>query len=133
MGIEAFLYNNTITADELWDLAVNAQVNNVEHDGDDSALVGFLLRAWFVLVEDEGEEVDEGYESAERRYQDFCRHYQAAYRTEEAPDVLEPDWPNGVFIPKKFVRLIARIQGQKDKVALEYMQELARKHGGMNS
>jgi hypothetical protein len=111
MGIESYLYSNHVEAVTVWNLAVNALVNN-----ECPELTGHLLNAWWAFVDED--EVDL-YESPQERYADYKRHYEKAcfkYRVLHGDDDFhEPDWPKGVQLPRDFVRIIATIEGQREK------------------
>jgi len=123
--LEAFLYGNgeEIDAVELWDLAVKAMATE---DDTLAKVAGHLLAAWWEIVNGDDEDV-ELYDSPRERFADYARVYAAAYyrrAPEDDDEIWEPDFPSFVAIPKRFVRLVARVIGQRDRAHSQACYEM---------
>lgn len=125
MALESFFYNNEVEAEALFTLAINAQKE------EKFLVAGHLLNAWSTMMEDEDEMVPT-VDSESERYAEYRRIFaQACYGRApiEDDEIWEPDWPtNCGHLPWRFVRLIAKIDGQKAKADLRNMQAFHRIH-----
>ena len=127
--LESFTYNDLVTQHDLFDLAVNLMVNNVMEEGQDEEIVKGVLTSWWENAKAKPLDSGERFVTYQNAYVE-ARH-KRKFRESDLAEIVEPDWPD-CNLPKSFVHLVGKIQGQRDRARMEQLRKFYEEQGKEN-